>query len=94
MRKTMKIIFLLVIGVALGISGTILVSQQIAKQHVPYNEVVVQPTRKATVRYTDSKGSMTFPNPQKKLVVVVYKWYQNTKTYAYTLYELKTPENK
>lgn len=54
MVKFLKISLLLVAGALIGIGGTLFATKRAQTTHVLYNEVVVQPTRKKTIKYSMS----------------------------------------
>lgn len=88
MIKFLKISLLLVAGAMIGIGGTLFATKRAQTTHVPYNEVVVQPTRKKTIKYSMSKySSVTYKNPNQDLCVIAYMKFDDF--YAYGLYKLE-----
>lgn len=77
MKKLWSCIFVGLIALVIGINGTIFVTRKHAANNRPNIEIVVPPTRKATITYRTKKWYSSFSNPKHKLCVVVIDHRKN-----------------
>ncbi|WP_261806029.1 hypothetical protein [Lapidilactobacillus luobeiensis] len=94
-NRIIMIILTLFLGILLGARGDHLIRTRIAKQARPTYEIVVPPTRKTKISYTEPKhdniiATHTFPNPKKRLCVIIFN--RTDKTGYYELRELRTKD--
>ncbi|MFD1428768.1 hypothetical protein [Lacticaseibacillus mingshuiensis] len=62
----------LVLGIVIGFAGGRAINFTGPKQAASAYQVVVGPTTKKTVTYSEGSSSYSFPNPKGKLVQIVY----------------------
>ena len=66
-KRLGTIALLLFLGIVFGISGTLHFKQNLAEQNKPAYQVVVQPTRKTTLSYTENSTPTIAPFPHFKI---------------------------